>query len=76
VCPQIQAISDGGMLLMGHIGLTPQSSGQQREFKAQGRTTKAAKGVIKETGAPTLRLGAWIHALRRIEKTMKLRGSV
>lgn len=28
VCPQIKAIADGGMLVMGHIGLTPQSSGQ------------------------------------------------
>ena len=46
VCPQIQAISDGGMLVMGHIGLTPQSSGQLGGFKAQGRTAKAAKDVI------------------------------
>ena len=36
VCPQIQAIVDGGMLVMGHIGLTPQSSGQHGGFKAQG----------------------------------------
>jgi 3-methyl-2-oxobutanoate hydroxymethyltransferase len=48
VCPQIQAISDGGMLVMGHIGLTPQSSGQQGGFKAQGRTAGAAKDVITD----------------------------
>jgi len=48
VCPQIQAIVDGGMLVMGHIGLTPQSSGQQGGFKAQGRTAEAAKEVIAD----------------------------
>lgn len=48
VCPQIQAIADGGMLVMGHIGLTPQSSGQLGGFKAQGRTAEAAKDVIED----------------------------
>ncbi len=48
VCPQIQAITDGGMLAMGHIGLTPQSSGQQGGFKAQGRTAAAAKQVVED----------------------------
>lgn len=51
VCPQIQAIVDGGMLAMGHIGLTPQSSGQQGGFKAQGRTAEAAKEVISDAVA-------------------------
>jgi 3-methyl-2-oxobutanoate hydroxymethyltransferase len=51
VCPQIQAIADGGMLVMGHIGLTPQSSGQQGGFKAQGRTAQAAKDVIDDAMA-------------------------
>jgi 3-methyl-2-oxobutanoate hydroxymethyltransferase len=51
VCPQIQAIADGGMLVMGHIGFTPQSSGQQGGFKAQGRTAEAAKEVIEDAMA-------------------------
>jgi 3-methyl-2-oxobutanoate hydroxymethyltransferase len=51
VCQQIQAIADGGMLVMGHIGLTPQSSGQQGGFKAQGRTAEAAKEVINDAVA-------------------------
>jgi len=51
VCPQIQAISDGGMLVMGHIGLTPQSSGQLGGFKAQGRTADAAKAVVEDAQA-------------------------
>jgi 3-methyl-2-oxobutanoate hydroxymethyltransferase len=51
VCPQIQAIADGGMLVMGHIGLTPQSSGQLGGFKAQGRTAEAAQEVIADAVA-------------------------
>lgn len=48
VCPQIKAISDGGMLVMGHIGLTPQSSGQLGGFKAQGRTAESAMELIED----------------------------
>jgi 3-methyl-2-oxobutanoate hydroxymethyltransferase len=51
VCPQIQAIADGGMLVMGHIGLTPQSSGQLGGFKAQGRTSEAALELIEDSRA-------------------------
>ncbi|MGA2466928.1 MAG: 3-methyl-2-oxobutanoate hydroxymethyltransferase [Thermodesulfobacteriota bacterium] len=51
VCPQIKAISDGGMLVMGHIGLTPQSSGQLGGFKAQGRTAEAALELIQDARA-------------------------
>ncbi len=48
VCPQIRAIADGGMLVMGHIGLTPQSSGQLGGFKAQGRTAETAMELIRD----------------------------
>jgi 3-methyl-2-oxobutanoate hydroxymethyltransferase len=51
VCPQIKAIADGGMLVMGHIGLTPQSSGQLGGFKAQGRTTETALELIEDAKA-------------------------
>jgi len=51
VCPQIKAIADGGMLVMGHIGLTPQSSGQLGGFKAQGRTAEAALELIQDARA-------------------------
>jgi 3-methyl-2-oxobutanoate hydroxymethyltransferase len=51
VCPQIRAIADGGMLVMGHIGLTPQSSGQLGGFKAQGRTAESAVDVLKDARA-------------------------
>ena len=34
--------------VIGHIGLTPQSSGQLGGFKAQGRDVKNARGVIED----------------------------
>ncbi|UCD80582.1 MAG: 3-methyl-2-oxobutanoate hydroxymethyltransferase [Desulfobacterales bacterium] len=51
VCPQIKAIADAGMLVMGHIGLTPQSSGQLGGFKAQGRTKETALELIEDAKA-------------------------
>jgi 3-methyl-2-oxobutanoate hydroxymethyltransferase len=51
VCPQIEAIADAGMLVMGHIGLTPQSSGQLGGFTAQGRTAEAAIELIEDAKA-------------------------
>ena len=48
VCAQIRAIVDAGMLVMGHIGLTPQSSGQLGGFKAQGRTAETAMELIED----------------------------
>jgi 3-methyl-2-oxobutanoate hydroxymethyltransferase len=51
VCPQIKSIAEGGMLVMGHIGLTPQSSGQLGGFKAQGRTVETALELIADAKA-------------------------
>ncbi len=51
VCRQIRAIVDAGMPVMGHIGLTPQSSGQLGGFKAQGRTAEAAMELIEDARA-------------------------
>lgn len=48
VAPQIKAIVDAGIVVMGHIGLTPQSSGQLGGHKAQGRTAEAAKLVVED----------------------------
>ena len=48
VCPQMKAIADAGILVMGHIGLTPQSSGQLGGFKAQGREAASARELIKD----------------------------
>jgi 3-methyl-2-oxobutanoate hydroxymethyltransferase len=48
VCPQINAIAEAGMLVVGHIGLTPQSSGQLGGFKAQGRKADDAMNLIND----------------------------
>jgi len=44
----IKAICDGGMLVMGHVGLTPQSAGAMGGFRAQGRTADSAKTIIDD----------------------------
>lgn len=48
VASRIRAITDAGIPVMGHIGLTPQSSGQLGGHKAQGRDVKNAREVIKD----------------------------
>jgi 3-methyl-2-oxobutanoate hydroxymethyltransferase len=48
VTSQIKAIVDAGIVVMGHIGLTPQSSGQLGGHKAQGRTAESAKLLVED----------------------------
>lgn len=61
---RIRAITDAGIVVCGHIGLTPQSSGVLGGFKAQGRTVNSAKELIldamavQEAGAKFLLLEA------------------
>ena len=64
VVRQIQAIVDAGIVVMGHVGLTPQSSSQLGGHKAQGRTVESARALIEdalavhEAGAQMLLLEA------------------
>ena len=44
----IRAIVEAGIVVMGHIGLTPQSSGQLGGHKAQGRTAELARLVVED----------------------------
>jgi len=48
VISRIKAILDAGIVVSGHIGLTPQSSGQLGGHKAQGLTTESARLVIED----------------------------
>jgi 3-methyl-2-oxobutanoate hydroxymethyltransferase len=48
VASRIRAITDAGIIVFGHIGLTPQSSGILGGFKAQGRTAQSAEVLIKD----------------------------
>lgn len=48
VSSRIRAIRNCGILVFGHIGLTPQSSGVLGGHKAQGRTVESARNVIED----------------------------
>ena len=48
ITSRIRAITDAGITVIGHIGLTPQSSGQLGGHKAQGRTAEAARLVVED----------------------------
>ncbi len=51
VLSRVKAILDAGIVVCGHIGLTPQSSGQLGGHKAQGRTLESAKLVVADARA-------------------------
>ncbi|MEA3253393.1 MAG: 3-methyl-2-oxobutanoate hydroxymethyltransferase [Chloroflexota bacterium] len=51
VVPQVKAIVDSGMVVMAHIGLTPQSSGQMGGFKVQANTAESAMGLLADAEA-------------------------
>jgi len=51
VAERIRAIVEAGIVVMGHVGLTPQSSGQLGGHKAQGRTAAGARGVVEDARA-------------------------
>jgi 3-methyl-2-oxobutanoate hydroxymethyltransferase len=51
VASRIKAIRDAGIVVCGHIGLTPQSSGQLGGHKAQGRTLDSAQAVVEDARA-------------------------
>ena len=48
VCPQIKAIVNAQIPVMGHIGLTPQSVNMFGGFKVQGKNTADAKKLIED----------------------------
>lgn len=48
VFSRIKSISDAGIVVFGHIGLTPQSAGQLGGFKAQGLYVNSARELIKD----------------------------
>ncbi len=51
VVPQIRGIVDSGMVVVGHIGLTPQSSAQLGGFKPQGNTAEQAMTLLEDAKA-------------------------
>ena len=51
VAEQIRAISRAGIVVFGHIGLTPQSSAAMGGFKVQGKNTETARAIIDDAVA-------------------------
>jgi len=51
VVPAVKALVDGGIAVMGHIGLTPQTASLLGGFKVQGRDTASAERLLTEAVA-------------------------
>ena len=51
VCPQIKAITDAGIPVMAHLGLTPQHINAFGGFKVQGKDEAAARRLIEDAKA-------------------------
>lgn len=49
--PHVKAMTDAGINVFGHLGVTPQSAAAIGGFKAQGRTADAAKKIIEDSFA-------------------------
>ena len=47
----VQAISDAGITVIGHIGLTPQSSAKLGGYRVQGRTAVGAQRLLEDAEA-------------------------
>lgn len=48
VCPQIKAITDCGIPVVGHLGLTPQSVNAFGGYKVQGKSEEAAAKLLED----------------------------
>jgi len=48
IVPHIKAVADAGMVVHGHIGITPQSVSALGGFGAQGRTLEDAKVLLDD----------------------------
>jgi 3-methyl-2-oxobutanoate hydroxymethyltransferase len=48
VASRVRAMTDAGIAVMGHLGLTPQSIGQQGGYRVQGKTLDATLRVLDD----------------------------
>lgn len=51
MCDVVRALTRGGVPVMGHIGLTPQTAGQLGGFKVQGRDLASAHKMVADAKA-------------------------
>ena len=49
VAPVVKALTDAGVAVMGHVGLTPQSLHQLGGYRVQGRSAAAAAALLADT---------------------------
>jgi len=48
VASRVRAMTNAGIAVMGHLGLTPQAIGQQGGYRVQGKTRAAAERVLDD----------------------------
>ena len=51
IAPRVRAMTDAGIAVMGHIGLTPQALGQQGGYRVQGKTRAQAAAILDDAKA-------------------------
>jgi 3-methyl-2-oxobutanoate hydroxymethyltransferase len=51
VCPQVRALVDAGIPVIGHLGLTPQSIHAFGGYKPQGRDAESARRILEDARA-------------------------
>jgi 3-methyl-2-oxobutanoate hydroxymethyltransferase len=51
IAPQVKALVDAGIPVIGHIGLTPQRSAVLGGFRVQGKTASAARSLVEDAQA-------------------------
>ncbi|MCX5756394.1 MAG: 3-methyl-2-oxobutanoate hydroxymethyltransferase [Gemmatimonadetes bacterium] len=51
VAPRVRAMTDAGIAVMGHIGLTPQALGQQGGYRVQGKTRAQTAVILDDAKA-------------------------
>jgi len=51
VAARVRAMTDAGIAVMGHIGLTPQALGQQGGYRVQGKTRAQAAAILADAKA-------------------------
>ena len=48
IAPRVKAISDAGILVMGHLGLTPQSTASFGGYRVQGKTIESFYRILED----------------------------
>lgn len=69
IVPAVRTLTDAGIPVMGHLGLTPQSVGQFGGFRVQGRDGASAERIV-EDAVSIAEAGAFATVLECIPATL------